>query len=73
MNKKAKVNPNWKVCFTVVNMKTMHAIDHFHKWRFYFRYLLSVFKFAWLASFGLKYFFEFFTQRRNQPGKRKLE
>ena len=35
----------------------------------YFSILLSVFKFAWLASFGLKYSFEFFTQRRGQPGK----
>ena len=24
---------------------------------------------AWLASFGLKYAIEFFTQRRGQPGK----
>ena len=35
----------------------------------YFSILLSVFKFACLASFGLKYSFEFFTQRRVQPGK----
>ena len=35
----------------------------------YFRILLSVFKFPWVASFGLKYSFEFFTQRRGQPGK----
>ena len=35
----------------------------------YFRIFLSVFKFAWLASFWLKYSFEFFTQRRGQPGK----
>ena len=33
----------------------------------YFSILL--FKFAWLASFGLKYSFEFFSQRRGQPGK----
>ena len=25
--------------------------------------------FAWLASFGLKYTFEFFPQRRGQPDK----
>ena len=35
----------------------------------YFSILLSVFKFAWLTSFGLKYSFEFFTQRRRQPCK----
>ena len=35
----------------------------------YFSILLSVLKFVWLASFGLKYSFEFFTQRRGQPGK----
>ena len=35
----------------------------------YFSILLSVFKFAWLASFGLRYSLEFFTQRRGQPGK----
>ena len=34
-----------------------------------FGILLSVFKFAWLASFGLKYPFKFFTQRQDQPGK----
>ena len=33
----------------------------------YFSILLSVFKFA--RSFGLKYYFEFFTQRRGQQGK----
>ena len=31
-------------------------------------FFLSVFKFAGLASFGLQYSFEFFTQRRGQPG-----
>ena len=35
----------------------------------YFSILLSVFKFAWLASFALKYSFEIFAQRRGQPGK----
>ena len=30
---------------------------------------MYVFKFAWLASFGLKYSFEFFTQRRGQSVK----
>ena len=35
----------------------------------YFSIRMSVFKFAWLASFGLKYSFEFFTQRRGLPGK----
>ena len=35
----------------------------------YFSILLSVFKFTWLASFGLRYSFEFYTQRRGQPDK----
>ena len=43
-------------------------IDHFHKWRL-FSILFSVFKFAWLTSFGLKDSFEFFTQRRSSSGK----
>ena len=30
---------------------------------------MSVFKFAWLASFALKYSFEIFAQRRGQIGK----
>ena len=35
----------------------------------YFSILLSLFKVAWVASFGLKYSFEFFTQKRGQSGK----
>ena len=35
----------------------------------YFSILLSSLKFAWLASFGLKYSFEFFTQKQGQVGK----
>ena len=32
-------------------------------------FFLSVFKFVWLALFGLRYSFEFFTQRPGQPSK----
>ena len=35
----------------------------------YFSILLTVFKFFWQASFGLKHSFEFFSHRRGQTGK----
>ena len=35
----------------------------------YFIIFLSVFKFACLASFGLEFLLNFFTQKQGQPGK----